>query len=1079
MAHCHIKLVALFLLSLALTGCGGSSSTSEDPNTVGTPNIENNEQDAGSTTTSDSDAEKIKKAMATGDASLLPDSVTPLENQLLNSISQQRQATDELFNHVYGEETIQYTPGIHSQFFMFQQLGGAYPLIQGNSGSTLAAATEYNNQRNAAFGTNIIRSLQEGSYAQYEPQFKRLLSWLLKRDNVSAADPATIKLSLMDSTTAQRTTQWLTQHYPQWEVTSCLDTATLATCISRADLIITGSNPNNPMSSSLISTVTSTLKKAQSNGAALLYIHLHSWNSSALSNPVANIMNLSMQGPGGPGNYFSNDAANWDNYPQMLADHSPIDSISQLVTGLTSSNGFSFDIASCTGNCSEFESEFSKAANQLKRYIARQDSQNINIFAEQGFEFEKQLILLADVYRQTIRYPMGPSTDTSTFMKAYFSDYLVYNSRNVNPAQADLGSFGRSDFSHVTPSTKTLQLLSKRHFRSAGVYAIPGQPFTVTRHDNSDLNVSVFINTQRAGSTHEFNKNGYSRPKFLQSTKVAIKPGQTITLTSPYGGPIQLGYNKNDQNVALTFTNIGEHAYWASSADNDSFTAKLEAGDFDWAEIATASFEVHSQLNKMRNSIGGTWATAADLAQATETYTHNYPHVLAGFQGPGIDVVPEIHDFANNNGWEVPVLDLVKHMNADQATCGAGCSGNPYDAYWAFGPTSHGDIHELGHGLEKGKFRFAGWDGHASTNPYSYYSKSKYAAATNTSSSCQSLPSAAMFETLQESLRESDPFAYMQAANLTSWSQGAALYIQMMMAAQEQGALIDGWHLLARLHLLLNEYNKADNNDTEWSARRNTLGFNGMDRATATALNNNDWLAISISYVTGYNYSDFLTMWGLAISDDTKAFILSQGYPAMPLKFYQTSGNDYCEGLDKPAILITDRDGDGYIDAFDAFPDNPAEHADADGDGLGDNADTQYDLNPAEMDYHNVEIQRANNAALCMGVDNTAPLLNKQIKEVSCNQDGTSLWSWGQDGRIHSKSEPSLCIQSSGHNNDASLTLQTCSDSDMQKWSYTLSEKSIRNRINTRAAFDLFSNGNVKIWGAHGGVNQQWVIVTP
>ncbi|UZW76822.1 RICIN domain-containing protein [Alkalimarinus sediminis] len=542
---------------------------------------------------------------------------------------------------------------------------------------------------------------------------------------------------------------------------------------------------------------------------------------------------------------------------------------------------------------------------------------------------------------------------------------------------------------------------------------------------------------------------------------------------------MQLGYDKNDQNVELTFANIGEHAYWASSADNDSFTAKLDAGEFDWAEIATASFEVHSQLNKMRNSIGGTWATAADLAQATETYTHNYPHVLAGFQGPGIDKVDEIHNFAQVNGWEVPVLDLVKHMNADQATCGAGCSGNPYDAYWAFGPTSHGDIHELGHGLEKSKFRFAGWDGHASTNPYSYYSKSKYAAATNTSSSCQSLPSSEMFETLHLSLRQSDPFAYMQAANLTSWSQGVAIYIQMMMAAQEQGALIDGWHLLARLHLLLNEYNKADDNETQWLDKRNTIGFGSMSLSTAKALNNNDWLAISIAYVTGYNYSDFLTMWGLPISNETQSFILSQGYPMMPLKFYQTSGNDYCEGLDKPAVPISDRDNDGYIDAYDAFPDDPAEHADADGDGLGDNADTQYDLNPAEMDYHNVEIQRTNNSAVCIGVDDTPPLPNKQLKAVTCSQAGSNMWSWGQDGRIHLQAEPSLCIQASGYNNNASLTLKTCSSADTQKWSYNLGENSIRNRVNSGAAFDLFSGGDINIWGAHGGVNQQWLIVTP
>ncbi|MCV5951156.1 hypothetical protein OFN94_40755, partial [Escherichia coli] len=80
----------------------------------------------------------------------------------------------------------------------------------------------------------------------------------------------------------------------------------------------------------------------------------------------------------------------------------------------------------------------------------------------------------------------------------------------------------------------------------------------------------------------------------------------------------------------------------------------------------------------------------------------NYPHVLAGFQGRGIDEVPYIIQYAQNQGWEIANIDMVKHMNADQATCGYGCSGNPYDAYWAFSPLGHGDLHELGHGLEKG-----------------------------------------------------------------------------------------------------------------------------------------------------------------------------------------------------------------------------------------------------------------------------------------------------------------------------------------------------------------------------------------
>lgn len=96
--------------------------------------------------------------------------------------------------------------------------------------------------------------------------------------------------------------------------------------------------------------------------------------------------------------------------------------------------------------------------------------------------------------------------------------------------------------------------------------------------------------------------------------------------------------------------------------------------------------------------------------------------MLAGFRGDRIDEDPEIIEFAERKGLAIDLIDQVKHMNADQATCGYGCSGNPYDAYWAFDPPGHGDLHELGHGLVKGRFLFDSWSpGHTATNFYSFF----------------------------------------------------------------------------------------------------------------------------------------------------------------------------------------------------------------------------------------------------------------------------------------------------------------------------------------------------------------------
>ncbi|MCV5928486.1 hypothetical protein OFO11_41950, partial [Escherichia coli] len=73
---------------------------------------------------------------------------------------------------------------------------------------------------------------------------------------------------------------------------------------------------------------------------------------------------------------------------------------------------------------------------------------------------------------------------------------------------------------------------------------------------------------------------------------------------------------------------------------------------------------------------------------------------------------------------------------------------------------------------------------------------------------CQSLDFKGQFELLQTSRTQSDPNAYMAEQNQKGWSWGARVYIQMMMATQHEGVLKNGWHLLARLHLIEREFNR-------------------------------------------------------------------------------------------------------------------------------------------------------------------------------------------------------------------------------------------------------------------------------
>ncbi len=135
------------------------------------------------------------------------------------------------------------------------------------------------------------------------------------------------------------------------------------------------------------------------------------------------------------------------------------------------------------------------------------------------------LVLIADRFRQNIHFPLDKgNAGNLDFMKSYYADHVVYTYRKVNPLQPDMGNFSRSDFSHITPTTRTVNLTSRRKFRATGAYALPGQTFRVTRLDNSNVTVKVFINTLRSRVTHHWDYYGYKRPVFCKALILRLHP---------------------------------------------------------------------------------------------------------------------------------------------------------------------------------------------------------------------------------------------------------------------------------------------------------------------------------------------------------------------------------------------------------------------------------------------------------------------------------------------------------------------------------------------------------------------------
>ena len=575
----------------------------------------------------------------------------------------------------------------------------------------------------------------------------------------------------------------------------------------------------------------------------------------------------------------------------------------------------------------------------LRAELANIDNDNINIFNSSipTDKFLKLALLIADKYRQDIHYPMDKDkTEDATFYKAHFADSAILYSR-YNKTQPDLGNFSRSDFSHITPTNRIVHLVSKKPFRAAGVYVLPGETVTITRKDsNETLVVKAFVNSIRPSSTHQFEKNGYKRPKYLQSNHIEIKPGQTISLTSPYGGPLQIEFGDNDVDISLEVKNIGLHPFWSefdSDPDKDSkFEQALDANEYDWAELVTSAFEVHSKRDKMIESIKEVlknypYEGASGLAEATKLYVSSYPMALAGYKGPGIASFEDVVSYAKSKGIPIYVTDFVKHMNADQPTCGYGCSGNPYDAGWAFDPVGFGDIHEVGHSLERALFLLKGgkdkkqWEGHSRTNQYVYYSLIKYnqyieqndynASYYKIDHHIQKEIFEEQYNAIQKCVGSADIAECMKDYWNNSDFRGQSLFmIEAMMNAQKYASgeynLDEGFHLLTRIHLLERYLQRDATKD--WENNRAKIGFSNysLDEIKQfiyhpnDALNANDWMLISLSWASGLDFRPYFDMFGMLYSQKASEQVESFGFAPVK-KVYFATGKD--TGFILPKLL--------------------------------------------------------------------------------------------------------------------------------------------------------------------------------
>ena len=746
--------------------------------------------------------------------------------------------------------------------------------------------------RTLAFAANPVRSM--AVEPSMDSLVRRGIDWLT--DGASAGDFTVVIAHATESRyfpDETRTRGWLDATYGEsvsYNAADACDADALAGCLDGADLLILSQSGEVDVDA---------VRTARDAGVGVLYFHTDGGRTGS-TNAVLPLLGVEYAGdqywvqPTAETAALETGGATVSRDLQTLMQGIDEDTINASFTDCE-------DHACADG--SVYEADVRPVVEAMSARLMGLDRAGKPLFDQGGRTLDKTAVLLADLHKAELRFPFDAATaPRQTVLKARFADHAQVALRSAAPAFTDLGNHGRSD-TDVPMINASVSMQARRPYRSTGLYARPGEPVTVTRTDAEPISTWVRVNIIRDTATRVFGRDGYTRPGRAATTWMPVAPGESLTLTSAHGGPIFIEFDRdqNGQTVSFDMTNVAQHPVWRGPEDDAAFTAAVDGGLHDWAEIITPGFEVHSRTDRMQETLGRGMAPS-DIARLTALNFTDHAHALAGFTGRGITEVADIHGWAREQGIPLSTIDVVKHMNADQSACGSGCSGNPYDAFWAFDPLGHGDLHELGHGLERKRLLFEGQELHTITNPYSYYAKRRFVEDEGGATECQSLPYQTLFERAQAAARTDDPAAAMREHDHNTWSFGAAINHQTMMGAQALGLLDDGAHLLGRLHTVERAFKTASQDGDAWAEQRAALGFAGWSREDARNLGQNDWLLIATSHALGRDMTDWFTVWGHAFGEAATAH--TAPLPDFPVRFFVAGPRAQCEGFPTESLPI-------------------------------------------------------------------------------------------------------------------------------------------------------------------------------
>ncbi|NLS14509.1 hypothetical protein HGP28_16725 [Vibrio sp. SM6] len=814
----------------------------------------------------------------------------------------------------------------------------------------LVFAGSEGNQKYAYLGANLFVHNRTGPLDQFG---KNLLGWLSNKplnDVKAQLSIVTAHLSsASDSYWFQHNEQlkiWLDENlsgqYHTHPARECDGTALLG-CLQtqQPDILILSHRDSGTTYAEIEPAIT----YAKQQGIAVMLVNYSRGEYSELLAPLIDDMGLVIHN-----NYWSkHKIANFDTQAPYIFP-TELSNASQLLVRLATGEFEPSSLEPCNLNfllCTEapFVEVFKAGADWYRTSAIYADGLGVDPFADDAFSPLKIGLLIADKFRQQIDYPIH-FDEQQEWQQALFADWVVSYTRANNQAQPDLGEYiidkalvTKGNMAHyaypeLTSERQQVSVPYSGQWTSTGWYALPGQKVTITRHDNSDSQAYVKLHYARDKTNRVFENNIYRAPIELTTERLKIPAQGSVTFSTPYGAPIYIKISNGDMQVDISATGIAKHPAvldFGDPAQLTNFERILNETEIPHVDLKNAGAEQHLRRDRFMGALGEAYPTVADLLRGIKTDHIGNLYTLAGYKLPGqslVETLPsDVSSICTGLFGDDCVDDTlhvrtnIQHANYDQnAQCGFGCAGNPWDSGTNITPTGWLDNHELGHNLqthrlnvafaeERNKNQWHKYEGRATENsvnifPYYVLWKSHYIRDGKTTTIKDShMNHKDVFNVVMSdilNLTDSSGSRVLFDRSCTVYPDGISrfvapwqsnayavhnsyrmgFYIQLLLQIEQfeiAGKPLDmGYHIYTLMYLHDRIFGKYAKTEALWNEHRTKLGFSLFDYTNAgvygegkniTSMPGNDFMLVALSFYTQKDWRPYFDMFGLHYTD--------------------------------------------------------------------------------------------------------------------------------------------------------------------------------------------------------------------